>query len=149
MLSTMPHLPLMATRISSGVMQPLGDHQGWQLWLGEGTGKPSSGGGLCHSSGSQSPIASCLQTQHPTNPSQLLARANLPKTEAPGRHWESEGFRGMGREQCFFFLGCFPVVVLLLGRGGGCLAHKCFRKVCGHFYLMFCYVGALLHAEKG
>lgn len=74
------------------------------MWLREVTGKPGSGGGLCHSPGSQGPIAICLQTQRLANPPQLLARANLPKTEAPGRHWEPEGFIGMGRGPCSFFL---------------------------------------------
>ena len=88
----------------------------------------------------------------PGKPPQLLARANVPKTEAPGRHQEPEGFIGMGRAQCPFFLE---------QRGVSQLGSCCFEgEVCGWhvnaferfvaiYFLCFAECGALLHAETG
>lgn len=44
---------------------------------------------------------------------------------------------------------CFPVGVLLLGRGGGWLICKPFKRFVAIYCLCFAEGGGLLHAETG
>lgn len=95
MLITGPHLHPDDHPRLRWVMWVLGDHRGRWLLLREGTGGLGwAGRRLALLLGSYCQGHSAWQTSP-----QLLVRANLPRTKAPGRHWEPEGFIGMGREQ--------------------------------------------------
>lgn len=57
------------------------------------------------SPGFPDPTASCPRhSARQTKPPQVLARASLPRTGAPGGHQEPGGSVGMEREQKLFFL---------------------------------------------
>lgn len=122
------------------------EHQGWWLLPREGSGggsrcSPRSGGGSCCSPGFPAPASSCLQAQCLANQTpQLLARANLPRAGAPGRHQKPDGSTGMGREQQLFLLeqrGVSPLGCSCPeGEVGGCHVNAFERFVV--IYFLFC-----------